>query len=193
MEVTPEDKEKQLRKTGLIKGLLLGAIVLVIGIISYYLVITNFGPWWFPLVSSFFFGLVLPAIIAAIFTLNLRTSFGGFWSFKQAVTGIFIMFLAAYIVQAIGRDVIFAKIIEPDMVPKTEAAMIRSINTAAKQLSYTKAETDAKIADTKKEFAGTKSTTVTGIIQGVLISIIFMFVFAIIFAAIFKKEQPQVI
>jgi len=193
MEIVLEDKEKQLRKIGFIKGLLLGAIILVVGIISYYLVVNNFGPWWFPMVSSFFFGLILPAVIAAIFALNLRTSFGGFWSFKQAVTGIFIMFLAAYIVQAIGRDVIFAKVIEPDMVPKTEAAMIRSINTASKQLSYTKAQTDAKISDTKKEFADTKSATVTGVIQGVLISIIFIFVFAIIFAAIFKREQPQIV
>ncbi len=186
-----EDIEKELRKIGFIRGLLLGAILLLIGIISYYLIINNAGPWWFPLISSFFFNLILPVGLAITFVVNLRKSIGGFWSFKQAVTGIFMMFLAAYIVQAIGRDVVFAKIIEPDMVQKTEAAMIRSITTAAKPLSYTPAQTAAKIADTKKQFEENQKPTVTGVIQGVIVSIIFLFVFAIIFSAVFKRELAQ--
>lgn len=193
MEINPEHRERSLRKTGFIKGLLLGCVLLVIGLASYYFVIYTNGPWWSPLVGSFCFTLLLPVIVAVIFVLSLRRTFGGYWKFKEAVTGIFFMFLAAYIVQAVGRDMIFARVIEPNMVQKTEAAMIRSTTAAMKHGNYTQAQIDAKLAETRKEFDANKDQTVASVIQGVIFSIIFLFVFSVIFAAIFKREAPYVI
>jgi hypothetical protein len=192
-EITPEQKDKLLRKTGFIKGLLLGAVMLVIGIASYYFVIYSNGPWWSPLVGSFCFTILLPIVVAVIFVLSLRKAFGGYWKFKEAVTGIFFMFLAAYIIQTLGRDLIFARLIEPDMIPKTEAAMIRSTTAAMQHQHSTQAQIDERLAETKKEFDASKNQTIGSTIQGIIFSVIFLFVFALVFAAIFKREAPYVI
>ncbi len=103
------------------------------------------------------------------------------------------MFLAAYIVQAIGRDVIFAHVIEPNMVQKAEAAMIRSTTAAMKHGNSTQAQIDAKITETRKDFDASRTQTVGSVIQGIIFSILFLFVFALVFAAIFKREPPYVI
>ncbi|MES2810197.1 MAG: DUF4199 family protein, partial [Bacteroidota bacterium] len=116
--------DKQIKKQGLEKGLFLGVIMLALGIFTYYFITEMTQSMWaiisFPVLTSF----IIPVIIAVFLTLGLRKSIGGYWDFKKAVTGIFIMFLTSQVLLYIGRDVIFAKLVEPQMVDKMATAII---------------------------------------------------------------------
>lgn len=193
MEITQEQIQRLLRKKGFIRGLLLGCILFAVSIISYYFLIDVEGPWWSPLAASFGLGILVPLLLVVLFVYKLRQSIGGYWKFRDAVTGIFFLLLASYIVLTIGRDVIFAHVIEPDMLHKTELAMIRSTTAALQHQKATPAQIDAKIADTKKQFDISKNETTGSIIQGVIFTILFLFLLAVVFAAIFRREPPYTI
>ena len=108
-----ESLDKQIRKVGLNNGLILGIIVLILGIFAFYFMTqmtTSF--WMVVLVGPVLFSLLIPILILIFYCIDFRKKIGGYWTFKQAFTGIFIMLLVAYVVTAIGRDLVFAKLVE---------------------------------------------------------------------------------
>jgi len=185
------DNLEQIIKTTFIKnGLWLGLLLLALSIFSFYFITEiSTSPILFvaaPLVFSF----VIPIALVIVYCFYGRRMIGGYWTFKQATTGIFIMFLVAYAIQTIGRDFVFARIIEPHMVEKTEQAFLKAAAIIRKQPGTNQKQMDANEADVKKNFEEQKHVTVGKTVQGIAISIIFIFVLAVIFGALFKKEPP---
>ncbi|HEY8782363.1 MAG TPA: DUF4199 domain-containing protein [Mucilaginibacter sp.] len=182
--------EQKIKKIFIKNGLLLGAILLGLSIISFYFItaITT-SPILF-VAAPLFFSVVIPIIVVVMICLNGRKKIGGHWSFKQAVTGIFIMFLIAYIIQTVGRDLIFARLIEPNMIEKTETAFINASSAIKEKAGFNQKQMDQNIADIKKNFEEQKKVTIGKTIQAIAISIIFVFIFALIFAALFKRDAP---
>jgi hypothetical protein len=122
----------------------------------------------------------------------MRKKQGGYWGFKASVTAIFIMFMVCYAILTIGRDLVFAKLIEPDMAQKTQAVML---NVKAEQLKIggaSQTEINSQITELKKEFAAASPGGLS-IVQDYVTNIIFLFAIAVVFAAIFKKEPPYTI
>src|SRR5258708_7929647 len=132
----------------------------------------------------FIFSIILPIIVVVFFCLDIRKKVGSYWSFKQATTGIFIMFFMAYVVQSIGRDVIFAKLIEPNMVQKTQEAVMNATTAMLEKTGADQTQIDDKKASIQKQFDQQTNVTVGKVIQGVAITIILIFVLALIFGAI---------
>lgn len=170
-------------------GLLLGAILLFLSIFSFYF-ITEFSnsPVLFvvvPLLCS----VIFPIFLALLFCFYARKKNDGFWSFKEATRGIFFIFFIAYIILTIGKDLIFAKIIEPDMVAKTEAAFVRSSSFILEKTNIDKKQMAQQIENKKKDFESQKNITIAEVIQSIAISIIFIFVLALIFGALFKRDM----
>jgi len=185
-----ENLEQKIRKDSLISGLLLGVILLVLSIFSFYF-ITTMASGMMTLVGPLLFSIIIPILLVIFFCIDVRKKIGGYWSFKQATTGIFIMLFAAYIVQTIGRDLIFGKLVEPQMVEKTQAAVMKSTTDMLEKSGASQESIDKKTADIQQQFQSQMNPTVGKIIQGYAITIIFIFVFALIFGAIFKKEIPK--
>ncbi|MEN0053460.1 MAG: DUF4199 domain-containing protein [Mucilaginibacter sp.] len=182
-----EVDKKRLRSTGIVFGLLLGVALTVLSIVSYYIILSANSV---VVISSipFIFSVLIPIILVVILCINFRKKIGGFWIMREAATGIFIMFFVAFIMQFILRDQLFAKVIEPHMIGKTQAAMTSSVS---KFLTANKTSPDIikkKLDEIQSEFDAQKETTIGKQIQGFGVSIIFIFVLAIIFAAFFKKE-----
>jgi len=183
--------DKQLRKQAIIKGVLLGFIILSLSIFSFYF-ITGIAPTMALIVAGpYFFSVIIPIAVTVMFCLNIRSKIGGYWSFKQSVTGIFIMFLISYAVLTVGRDLIFAKFIEHNMASKTEAVMLNVRTTSLKMSGASSKEIASQITELKKEFEGQRSPGILPVVQNYMINIIMLFVLAILFGAIFKKEQPS--
>jgi hypothetical protein len=126
--------------------------------------------------------------VAIFLIIGLRKEIGGFWVFKQAVTGIFIMFFVANLLSFIGRDLLFAKVIEPNMVENMKTAMVNSVSAMLEQSGQEQSEIDKKIDEINQQFEKQKNPTIGSIIQSQLIAIIFLFVMALIFGAIFKRD-----
>jgi hypothetical protein len=182
--------EKKIRIISVKSGLILGVILVALGILSfYYITNVSSSAIMFVLVPMLF-SLIVPILVVVFICLNVRKKIGGYWNLRQATTGIFIMFFIGYVIQTAGRDFIFAKLIEPDMVQKTQDAFLRASATIKSQGGVDPKVIDKNVADIKKGFEDQKNESVGKIIQGVAISIILTFVLAVIFGALFKREPP---
>jgi uncharacterized protein DUF4199 len=179
------------RKSAAKSGLLLGLLLLIVSIASYYLIVSATANTMMIILSPIIFSILIPVVLVLIFCLNLRKRIGGYWTFRQAVSAIFVMFLVSYAVQVLGRDVVFAKLIEPDMVNKTQVAMLKATNVMWQKSGASQATINQKRADVQKQFEDQKNITVFGIIQSYIISLMFLFVFAVVFAALFRRNPPE--
>lgn len=183
--------EQKIKINGLQNGVLLGSILLCLSIFSFYFITSLTKSFSLILFGPIVFTFVIPVIMVSLLCFYFRKKVGNFWTFKQATTGIFIMFLTAYAIQIIGRDLIFAKLIEPDMVKKTQVAFINASTSLKSRAGADQKQIDQNIAEIKKGFNEQSNVTTAKFIQGLTISVIFIFVFALIFAALFKKEPAN--
>ncbi|MDR6943955.1 DUF4199 domain-containing protein [Mucilaginibacter pocheonensis] len=182
-----EIDKKRLRTLGITFGLLLGVALALLNIASFYIMLSATSV---VLISAvpFIFSVLLPILLVVVLCFNFRKKIGGFWTLREAATGIFIMFFTAFVVLFILRDQLFAKVIEPHMIEKTQLAMTNSVSKFLKESKTSQDVINKKLNEIQQEFEAQKDVTIGKQIQGVGISIIFMFVLAIIFAAFFKKE-----
>jgi hypothetical protein len=185
-----KDINARIKKDGFIKGVFLGLIVLVLSIFSFYFILANATSPILVLAIPFFCSYIIPLIISVFFILDIRKKASGYLTFKQVVTGAFIMFFVNFAILTIGRDLVFVKVFEPDMIKQTEAAMITSSRVSYKQQKFPRAETDSRIAELKKGFDDENNMTAFETFSGYLTTIILLFVLAVIFAAAFKKDPP---
>ena len=108
-----ENLDKQIKKQSIYFGLVLGVISLALSILTFYLIISSTSSLIFIIAGPILLSFIIPIVLVVLLCLDFRKKIGGFWVFKQAVTGIFIMFFIAFAIQTIGKDLIFAKFIEP--------------------------------------------------------------------------------
>jgi len=182
--------DSRIRKCGFIRGLILGCIVLALSIVSFYFITSASTTPVVALVVLYGFSTAIPLAATVLFAINLRINLGGYWTFKQAVTGTFIMVFCSYILLLIGRDLVFVKLIEPDMAQKTEAAMLKNSAIMYKQQGIAQAQIDTKIADMKKQFGDGQGTSAGGLIFAFVETTILLFLLAVLIGAVVKKEPP---
>ena len=184
------DIEKEIKINGVKAGAILGLCLLVLSIISFYIItgisITPIAFIAIPIVFTF----LIPIVLVLLFCFEQRKRIGGYWNLRQATTGVFIMFFVAYAIQTIGRDLVFAKFIEPDMIPKIETVTINATTQVLRDAKSTPQQIDKKIGELKTDFANQKTVTTAAVIQSTAISIIFAFVLSLIFGALLKREAP---
>ncbi|MDF2432795.1 MAG: hypothetical protein JWP44_2426 [Mucilaginibacter sp.] len=183
-----DNLEKRIKINGVINGLLLGVILTALSIFSYYFItaITS-SPVLF-VAGPIMFSVFIPIFAVVLFCFNARKKIGGYWTFRQATTGIFIMFLTAYLVQFAGKNLIFDKVIEPNNVQMTQNAAINAKVAILKERKTDPRVIERNIIELKKDFNQQKNLTVGNTIQGMVFSILFVFLFALIFASLFKRE-----
>lgn len=179
--------ENKIRINGVKFGLVLGVIVTVLSLISYYFVISTQSPALF-VAAPIFFSVFIPIFCVVFLCFTARKSIGGYWSFKQATTGIFVMFLVAYLIQFIAKDIVFDKVIEPTSSQKTALAAINAKQKIMQEKGMSSQAIDQETGKLKKDLQQISHTTIGGTIQGFVISILFVFLFALIFAALFKRD-----
>lgn len=184
-----EEANKIVKKQGIISGVLLGLARTVLNVFAFYYITQMVtSPVLIVIGYIVMFPIVLPIGFAIYFILSLRAKIGGYWSFKEAVRAIFIIFLTAYLTQFALNDVLFAKIIEPNVAAKTEAAFIRSAKMDFERKHESQKNIDAKIQDIHKNLDPQKQATVGQQVINLGFNIIFMFVLSLIFAGFFKRE-----
>jgi hypothetical protein len=183
-----ETLDQKIKKAGATNGLLIGFIFLVTSIFLFYfitamttnyLMITIVGP----VVISF----LVPIGVAIWLCLDLRKKIGGFWSFKQATTGIFIMFFVGSLVSTIG-SLGFSTLIEPDMAQKMKTVMVNGTTEMMKKRGVDQDTIDKQAQSISDSMDKQSSHSVGAISKSIGISIIIDFVLALIFGAIFKRE-----
>lgn len=179
--------EKRIRKEGASLGVSLGIIISAVGILLMYWLIAS---------SSFIvtsFGSILVYVIllvvAVLFSIRLRKNIGGYWTFKQALIGIFVMFLVSWVISSVV-SLAFEKFVEPDMqerllmnIQNNTITFMENQGLPDEQIDETTARFDKTIEDAANMTWGKR-------FQSYAIMIIVEFVLAMIFAAIFKRSRP---
>ena len=183
--------EQRIRFKAIKSGIILGFSLLFIAIGSFYFLTEIAKTAILVLIGPLAFSYILPIVLVILFCFNMRKTIGGYWTLRQATTGIFIMFAIAYAIQSIGRDLVFAKFIEPDMVHKTEVAAINATTLMMTNAKIPQQQIDANVAKLKGDFEMRQNVTVGSVVQSIVFSIIFIFVMALIFGVLFKKEPPM--
>ncbi len=183
------DIEQKIKINGIKSGILLGVIITALSIISYYFITTTKSPALF-VAAPILFSVFIPIFCVVFLCFNQRKKICGFWTFKQATTGIFVSFLIAYLIQFICVTLIFNNFVAPDNLQKTQTAAINMKTIILKQRGDKQASIDKDIAEMQKDFNQQKNATIGSTIQGVVISILFIFLFALIFGSLFKKDPP---
>jgi hypothetical protein len=169
-------------------GIGLGLISLILGVISAYLLVgasSLMAVFLIPICI----GLIVPIGIAVFFSFDLRKKIGGYWDLRQATSGIFIMFLVAYLISVAG-NLAFNKLVEPDMSARVQTAVVNATESMMKSQAADQELIDKKVAELHADFERKEQGTVMQTIQGHVIGVIIVFVFALLFGAILKREAP---
>ncbi|MDO3627707.1 DUF4199 domain-containing protein [Mucilaginibacter sp. BT774] len=177
-----------IRRNGIIYGVILGVILLILGISLYYYK-TKFTESFFMIaVGGDYIQWLFRVGLAILFCYNLRKKIGGYWSVRQATAGIFIMFMVAYVIQFVGRDLLFEKVIDKNTVINTHTAF-----TNASQRLLKEDGNVAKFNERQKKIDENyptvqKNVSISEAIIGFLMAIIFIFIISLAFAAGFRRE-----
>jgi len=182
-----ETLEQKIKKNAVNSGLLLGVIMLVLSIFTFYFITSLTTNFWLVAFAPIIFSILLPIVIVVFFCIDLRKKIGGFWTFKQATTGIAIMFFMVFVVQVLGRDLLFAKVIEPEMAQKMQTAIINATTGMMEKSGADQTAVDEKTASIQKQFDSQTNPTIAKTVTGYAIAIVMIFVLALIFGAIFKR------
>jgi len=184
-----DDLKKKIRIYGVKNGLLLGIAVVVLTVISFYF-ITGFtkSPLLF-IAAPIVLRVLIPIAIVVALCFRMRKQIGGLWTFKQATTGIFILFFTAYVINVIGIDILFYKLVEPASAQKMQTVAINMKTNLMKTTGASQKNIDSAIVDMKKDMAPAKDDSIVNIIMGYGFVILFLFVFALIFSALLRNAE----
>ncbi len=164
------------RQESLKYGLILAAVNIFVFLLVYYVKPDLMISTAYAIVSFFIsLGLII------YFTLELRKKAGGYWSFKEALSNIFIVLIVSGVI-AYFFNVLFGKFIEPQYVEFMKNAMYEKFENSA----LSQEQRDNIVDEVGKQF----NPGMGGIIKALAISVLAYFVEALILAAIFKKNRP---
>jgi hypothetical protein len=179
--------DQKIRKISLIRGLILGGLTVILSVTTFYFATQpDVTPSAF-VIAPIILGMFIPMIVVILLCFNIRKSVGGLWTFKQAATGVFIMLITAYVINVLGKDLLFDKVIEPQGVVKMQSAAIAAKTASMKSKGWSQAKIDTSIGDLQKDLNQKGNSNIGSVIMGNAITIIFLFVLALIFASLMRN------
>ncbi len=172
------------KKDAITNALIWAVVNIVIFLLVYYASPT--------LLANPGFGIVLIAIgigLAIYFTLDLRKKAGGYWTFRQALGSIFLMFFVQVVIST-SFTTVFAKWIEPSYADMMRDASLNATTKMMEAFSSDQEVIDDAIEQAEKSIEKQVNPSLMDFIQGLAITTIFYFIGALVFAAIFKRNLP---
>jgi len=179
--------DAEVRNEGVKYGIYLGVIMLAIGIVSAYLLMSATNFLKASLISGTLSIFVLIGL-SAYFSRLLRSAGGGYWSFSQALKGIFAMLAIGALIVQVGTAAFNAIEPEPQRV-----VFDKAINSTIETLESAGADDemiDKQVAELEKQRENLSTFSLGQTLKGLGVTLIMYFVFALVLAAVFKKERP---
>jgi hypothetical protein len=175
---------ENLNKAAANNGLIIGILSAIFGIVIFYVAPALFGSMWFGIANMVFF-----LIVYIFFTIDLRKKIGGYWNFRQALKGIFLMAFVACIVGT-ALNYVFYKFVEPDAFTKISGFIEDGMTKTFESMGMEADAADAEVAKAVERMKAQFDPTPLQVVQNLAIGLGVAFVMSLIFAAIFKKEAP---
>jgi len=175
---------QNLNKAASTNGIIIGILSTAIGVVTFYM---------FPsLLGSISFGigsLVVSLVIYIFFSLDLRKKIGGFWNFREALKGIFLMAFVAGLLYSVANFA-FYKFVEPNAYDKIAGYMETGMTKTLEGMGMDQDQIDEAISKQSEGIKAQYDPTPMQFLKNLGIAVIVQFVMSLIFAAIFKKEEP---
>ncbi|NEU08400.1 DUF4199 domain-containing protein [Flavihumibacter sp. R14] len=179
-----ESNLQDLNKAAVTNGLVIGVIMAVVGILTFYVAPNLMGS------TMFGIGLMLLSLAFYIyFTIDLRKKIGGYWNFKSALKGIFLMAFVAGLVGMVF-NFIFYKFIEPDGFEKISGYITEGTTKTFENLGMEQDKIDEAVEKQLEAMKAQFDPTFKDLARNFGIAVLVQFIMSLIFAAIFKKESP---
>lgn len=175
---------QNLNKAAATNGLIIGILSLVIGVVTYYVFPSLLGTMSYGIVT-----LVVSLLIYIFFTIDLRKKIGGYWNFREALKGIFLMAFVAGILYSVVNFV-FYKFVEPDAFAKISGYIEEGMSKTLENMRMEQDQIDEAVSKQVEVFKGQYDPTPLMFFKNLGIAVLTQFVMSLIFAAIFKKEAP---
>lgn len=172
------------KKLALNNGLIWAAINIAIFLVVYYV-----KPDW---MGSFAFSgiqILIGIGLAIYFCMDIRKKIGGYWSFKEALGSIFLMFFVQALI-VFFFTIIFAKYIEPGYAVKMKEIVSTSTQDMLEKMGMDQEKIDQAIVDSEERLERQFNPGFKEVAIGLATIAIMYFIGALIFAAIFKKDPP---
>jgi hypothetical protein len=182
-----ESKSKQIRKAAVNNGVVLGIISCILGMAMLYLLAGTSA--MAAIIAAPVGYLVVLIVIDAVFSIDLRKKAGGYWRFREAVSGIFTMLLIAYLLSTIVST-IFTQVIDKDVNSRMKDNMAGVMETFMTNQGADPAAIDTAVANMKADVEKRSEVFSLSMFTSFLTTTIFLFTLALILAAILKKESP---
>ena len=184
METTLKSSPVNVKSLAVKNGLIWAAINIAIFLVIYYVKVDLMGSFAFTGIQ-----MLVGIGLAVYFCIDMRKQIGGYWSFKEALSNIFIMFFVQALV-VYFFTVIFAKFIEPDYVVQMKEITQKSATAMLEKMGLEQEKIDEAVAkmegDSEKQF----NPGLVDMLKSLAFISIMYFIGALIFAAIFKRERP---
>jgi hypothetical protein len=176
--------ESTSNKLAINNGLFIGGISAVLNILIYYIYPQMMGNTLYGIFMMFIaMGLYI------FFTIDLRKKIGGFWSFKEALKGIFLMSFIAGLLSTFVNFV-FYKFIEPGAFEQISGIIIENLSVTYEKLGMDQDTIDKTIEKVLESMKSQFNPSFVDLLKTLGIGVLIQFIMSLIFAAIFKKEQP---
>jgi len=176
---------ENLNKNAINNGIIIAVISIAIQLMTYYAAPSLLGSTWFGIGIS-----LVSIVIYILFTIDLRKKIGGYWTFKEALKGIFVMSLIAN-VSATVFNFIFYKFIEPGAYDRVKGYVVEGLTTTFEKMGMTGDKMDEAIEKATESLKAQYQPGPLDFLKNLGIAILIGFVMSLIFAAIFKKNPPM--
>lgn len=170
-------------------GLILGVAMFVLGIALLFLMQSANSFWTMVIIFPLVFLVIGPIVLSVFICRSLRKNIGGYWTFKQALKSIFIVFFVGWLV-SFGLNLLYTKVIDTTSTEKMQEHIKETTMTFMKNQNVDQEKLDEESAKMDEQFAKQNELTPKSVFKNITIGISIIFVFALIFAAIFKREKP---
>jgi Protein of unknown function (DUF4199) len=182
---TTEQFEINPKKLALTNALIWAAINIALFLLVYYAKPDLMGSFAFAGIS-----IAIGLGLAVYFCIDIRQKIGGYWSFKEALGSIFILFFTQALI-VLFFTLIFGKFIEPSYPAKIKEIASASTQKMMEKMGMDQDKIDEAMKETEIKFEKQFNPGVKDVLKTIATSAIMYFVGALIFAAIFKKDRPM--
>jgi hypothetical protein len=166
-------------------GLVIAVIGIAIQLLTFYAAPEMLGATWFGIVTGI---IVLGVYI--LFTLDMRKKVGGYWTFKEALKGLFLMSIVANFTST-AFNYVFYKFIEPGAYDKVVGYVSAGLTTTYEKMGMSQDQIDKAMESVVKNLKAQYLPEPLDLLKTVGILILLGVVLSLIFAAIFKKNPPM--
>ena len=165
-------------------GLIWAAINVVVFLFAYYAFPKVMGTFTYTIVQ-----IIIGVGLAVYFTLQIRRQIGGFWTFREAISSIFVLFILPSVIVMLF-SIAFGKWIDPTYNDFIKESTLNMTTELLEKVSTDQEMIDKTIEETELALDKQLNPSFVDVLKSLASSVLMYFIIALIWAAIFKRDRP---